>query len=530
MLFSCDNYLDVNTNPNQVTYSGLQPKDLLSAAQTNTFRTQATTMNELGNVFMNSWAANVASFTGGFANEYQLNINNTFYNGIWDGLYRGVNNFQLISQYPNPNGVYDYYIAVSKICKAHYMQYIVDLYGDAPYTTAFLGTANTTPSYNDDQFIYRQLISELEQARTLIANADPAKVEDIAAVDTMLGGDMAKWTQFANTVELRMLLRMSNSTGAVATYRDSKLASLPQNFVTADVTINPGYAGVSPTAAQANPFFNTFAYSGGTATQNWTFICMSGHAYKFLRNNAASNGTDVVPGSGTVYPGIADARAGRLFRGTLKGVTQGSNLVDVPSSGTPARMGYGLLNPYIAQPEPVAFISDLELMASNNGFVMTLSESAFLQAEAAVRYPAIFSGASSNFNTGIDASFARLGVASAATAAATYRTSISAKPGLGWTASTTDDLKIKAIMTQKWIALMGVHGVESYIDYTRTGYPVTPLATTAPAGLRKPYRLIYASSEYVANSANVPNVSTADVFTINTTSPFWLQGNPALGN
>jgi hypothetical protein len=46
------------------------------------------------------------------------------------GWYRNVSNFQQIIETPLPNQ--QNYIAISKIMKAHYMQYIVDLYGDAP--------------------------------------------------------------------------------------------------------------------------------------------------------------------------------------------------------------------------------------------------------------------------------------------------------------------------------------------------------------------------------------------------------------
>jgi hypothetical protein len=520
-LFSCDNYLDVNNNPNDVPYSSLAPKDLISAAQSNTFRTQSLTMNQLGNVFMNFWAGNVTAFTGGYSREFQLTIDSAFYNGIWDGLYRNVANFHNIETYPNPDGKYDYYVAVSKICKAHYMQYIVDLYGDCPYTEAFLGQANTTPKYDDDFEVYKKLIASLEDARNLIDNADATVVEDITAYDVMLGGDMDKWKQFANTLELRMLLRMSNATGTVATYRDSKLPTLATStFLSSDVAINPGYT--SNSNDQMNPFNINFSYdTGGTATTNWTFVCMSGHAYKFLRNNAPSNGTEIVPSSGVFYPGVNDPRALRKFRGTLRGVTQGSNVVDVPGSGTPARIGYGLLNPYLTKPEPIATVAQVLSLGENDGYVMTASEAFFLQAEAAVRYPSIFGSinAQSAFNSGISASFAHDGVP---TSLSTYMTAIASKPGLGWTASGTDPLKYRAIMTQKWIALMGVHGIESFIDYNRTNEPVTPLATTATK-TRKPYRLIYPVSEYVANSANVPNVSEAEIFSINSKSPFWLQ-------
>lgn len=533
MLFSCDNYLDVNDDPNRLLLTQTGPDKLLPAAQVNSFRVQAIGMNQLGNVFMNSWASNVASFTGGYAREFQLNIDNSFYNNIFDGLYLNVANFQEIIKRPNINNANDNYLAAAKICKVHYMQYIVDLYGDVPYTQAFLGASNTTPKYNDDQFIYRELFKELDQARALIAAQNPEAI-DISSYDVMLQGDMSRWEEFANTIELRMLLRMSNSTGAVATYRDNRLQALSSSgasFVTQDVTLNPGYS--SATDTQMNPFNSNFTFTvAGAATQNWTFVAMSGHAFKYLRSNPSSNNTEVVVGSGVFYPGVADPRAGRIFRGTLKGVTQGSTAVDVPTAGgTPARNGYGTFNPYLASPEPVAVVADILKMGENDGYVMTAMESHFLQAEAAVRYPSLFSGALSNFDQGISKSFNYRGVTTLTpTAQATYKTAISTKAGLGWPASTTDDLKIRAIMTQKWIALMSVHGIESFIDYQRTGYPVTPLALNATQ-TRKPRRLIYPVSESVANSANVPNITLTQAFaTTDPSHPFWMLGDPALGN
>lgn len=536
VLFSCDNYLDVNDNPNSLLFEQVAPNKLLPAAQVTTFRAQAINMNQLGNVFMNSWAGNVASFTGGYANEFQLNIENSFYAAIFQNIYLNTKNFQEIINYPNPDHSKDYYIAAAKICKAHYMQYLVDLYGDVPYSEAFKDVNNPTPKYDDDQYVYRQLIAELDSATQLIIDAD-AHAEEITSYDVMMQGDMTKWAQFANTVKLRMLLRMSNNTGAVAAYRDQQLQDLANSvsvnnfgFLTTDVTINPGYS--SDTNEQENPFFGSYAYdAAGAATQNWTFVAMSGHAYKFLRNFPASNGTEVVTGSGTRYPGVADPRASRIFRGTLKGVTQGSTTVDVPSSGTPARNGYGIFNPYVTQPEPVVYVDDLLKMASNDGFVMTASEAYFIQAEAAVRYAAWFPSidAQTSFESGISASFDRLGVTlTNPTAYATYIGAISGKSGLGWPASATPNSQIQAIMTQKWIALMGVHGIESFIDYNRTGYPVTPLALTATQ-TRKPRRLIYPTSEYVANSANVPNITPAEIFaTTNPSHPFWMLGDPAM--
>lgn len=535
-LFSCSDYLDQGENdPNKPLISQVTPDLLLPAAEVGAFRNQASTMNQLGNVFANSWGSNVQSYTGGYSREYQLTIDNAFYTGIWDNTYLNVNNFQQILKVADPNGdkygKYAYYKAAAKIMKAHYMQYIVDLYGDAPYTDAFKGLDVRTPKYNDDQFIYRQLLNELDEARDLINNAT-VDAADISAADVVLQGDMSKWYDFANTIELRMLLRMSNNTGAVATYRDTRLAALSgQSFVSTDVTINPGYSANNDD--QLNPFYAAnYTDAAGTATQNRTFICPSGHIYKALNTNANWNtgaAPEIITGSGIYYPNVADPRRTRIFtngasQAYMRAVTQGSNVVDVfpvgGAAGLPGRLGTGLFNPHNAI--AAAVVTDY---AYANGYVMTLMESEFLQAEAALRYPAWFGGASAHFNAGVTASFSHL-----SSTIGTYLTTINTKPNFGFNVANTFNQNLHAIMYQKWIALSGIHGIETFIDYNRTGYPLTPLATTATQ-TRKPRRLIYPLSEYVANSVNVPNITPAQIFaTTDNSHPFWMLGDPALGN
>jgi hypothetical protein len=73
--------------------------------------------------------------------------------------------------------------------KAHYMQYIVDLYGDAPYFEAF----KRQQKYNTglyDAVIYKELVKELE-ARALIAGATSTTegvTTDIVLVEIWLNG------------------------------------------------------------------------------------------------------------------------------------------------------------------------------------------------------------------------------------------------------------------------------------------------------------------------------------------------------
>ncbi len=536
-LYSCSDYLDINSpSPNDLAFTQASPSKLLPGAQVSCYRVQGTTMNQLGNVFMNSWTRNVQSYGNGFDKELQLNLDTGFYSGIVSGstgLAALLKNFDAIIKYPNPTGEYDYYVAAAKICKVHYEQQIVDLYGDTPYTEAWMGTANTTPKYDDDYSIYQKLFAELQSARDLINNANTNVVDDISASDVMLKGQMDKWIEFANTLQLRMCIRMSEVTGDKATFRDARLAEIQNGpFLSGDVTVNPGFSGTNDD--QTSPAFGTFCYlASQTAQQNRTFICMSGHAYKALQTYSTTNWAafgnnyEIVPGSGINYPNVLDPRSAKLFTAgsgttTRRAVTQGNPLVDVTTPtgvlpGLPCRLGlsgnFNLRNQASGGTLPEYFACD--------GYVMTFSESCFLQAEAAVRWPSLFSGAQSWFDQGVSDNITMRNAVDGG-----YLAAINLKPNFGFTASTTVSQQLHAIMYQKWIALMGINAIQSYFDYTRTGYPVTPLPTGSLVQNRKPYRLMYPTSEYVANSANVPNMTASDCFTLNHLTPFWVPGAP----
>ena len=72
-------------------------------------------------------------------------------------------------------------------------------------------------------------------------------------------------------------------------------------------------------------------------------------------------------------------------------------------------------------------------------------------------------------------------------------------------------------MNQKCVATNGTNAIESLIEYTRTGYPVVPLPTSAKFP-DKPNRLMYPNSELAGNSSNVPPLSQAEAFS---TTIFW---------
>jgi hypothetical protein len=542
---SCNDFLDTNVDPDRADANLLTPNYVFPGAVTGSHAIQARNLNAFAGVQMNSLAGNSYAFGTPFIDDYTPNVTSGYNATIWDTLFRNVTNFQTIIDFNDTTGQYAKFKAMSMIMKAYYVQILTDLYGDMPYSEAFKRDLNRTPKYDKGEDIYKASIAELEGAVQLITSGAGTSP---GSADIVFAGDMAKWTSFANAIKLRYLVRMSNVTGEMATYRDQKLATLAgATFPLTDVTVNPGYSSASDT--KQNPFTNYWiVLSSGarpvTGNQGYNLYTASEHIALSLNGNLRNIPTTV----GTTvtwapyndprdvyqkFNGIKDGRRGRMFtlitppagnaatEPTVEGVRQGATPGQPGAeagrtANTVSRFGLGLIvgnNPAVTSTTPANIVA---AASAKSGVLLSRAETEFLLAEAALRYPAVVAGAQVHFETGITASYTYLG----ATGAATYITSINAVPKLGWTGS--NDNKIEAIMTQKWIALTGINPEQSFFDYTRTGYPVTPLPTIA-TGTVKPNRLIYPTSEYASNGNNVPNMTAADVFSKNKFTPFWAR-------
>lgn len=494
---SCEGTLDINESEVDTSTDLVSPDLLLAAAieSPRTFyRTDGvrrgsfdSTVSELGSILMNQWAGDINNVTGGFQDEFRLNITANFTPStiIWEGLYRGMATYQAIID--SEGTAYNNHKAIARILKSYYFQYIVDLYGDAPYSQALKGGEILTPVYDDAQSIYRALIEDIDLALATFENS--SEYLPVGTEDTVFQGDLNGWAQVANTLKLRILLRQSEMGGETATYLTTQFASLDNNFVTADATLNPGYVNE---LNRQNPFWTNYGFDvAGNPTFDHDFIVPSEYFENFLKGQNQTDENNVegaLPGTG-----VNDTRLNRFFNpvtqgpdaGQVTGVVQGATNVTAP--------------PQLSEPGP-----GLLRGFDQDDFIFTAAESYFLQAEA-IQRGYIAGNAQAMFEAGITASFNLLGNPGDAAA---YILASSGVNRIGWNGSTN---KIEAIMTQKWIALSGFNAIESFIDFNRTGFPDAPLSVIAEKPNR-PYRMLYPASEYSTNSANVPGQTSSDAF------------------
>jgi hypothetical protein len=99
-------------------------------------------------------------------------------------------------------------LSMARILKVVQMSMITDLYGDVPYSEAGLGflSTNFSPKYDAQKDIYADMLKELDEAGTALdASAYIPSVSDF-----IYNGDIAKWKKFANSMMLRLAMRMTN--------------------------------------------------------------------------------------------------------------------------------------------------------------------------------------------------------------------------------------------------------------------------------------------------------------------------------
>ena len=180
-------------------------------------------------------------------------------------------------------------------------------------------------------------------------------------------------------------------------------------------------------------------------------------------------------------------------------------------AGNPIGFGVGW-EPY---PISLRICNWIKWHLSGNRLQTAAVESLFLQAEAAER-GFIAGNAAALFKEAVTESFRILGVPDYENAAQLFYSQPSDKVNIDVSAN-----KIRTIILQKWAALNAYDPFESYSDWRRLGIPADlPVSeypgTTAP---HIPYRLLYPTSEYHYNAANVNDQGTVNQFT---SKIFWM--------
>lgn len=402
-------------------------------------------------------------------------------------LYSNLSVVKIVSQNTN-NPVPD---AIAQIIKVAVMHRVTDTFGPIPYSKIGAQGANGA-AYDSQETVYNTFFDELNAAIATL-NEHPNELLTPTA-DYIYSGNIKKWIKFANSLKLRLAIRIAyaNKTKAQAM---------------AEEAVKPENGGVIESNAD-NAAWNYFA-----STNNPIYV-----ATRYNQLTTHEDGTPCVTGGDThaaadiicYMNGYGDNRREKYFTKSEWGTGDGY-----------VGLRRGIVIP--ALKETGHKYSGVNLLPNSPLYWMNAAEVAFLRAEGAAIFGFNMGGTAEGFyNDGIRLSFDQWG----ASGAEEYLSDDTSKPGtytdpagadtytdaissitIKWNESATPEEKQERIIVQKWIANWQL-GNEAWADYRRTGYPkMIPVKENKSAGIvdskKGARRMPYPIDEFNSNTDNV---------------------------
>jgi len=313
---------------------------------------------------------------------------------------------------------------------------LVDLFGDVPYTEAL--TETNVPAYDDDAAIYADLLARLDAA---VADLNGSNA--FGSSDIIYGGSADAWKMAANSLMLRMAVRMVDADAAMAkTYGEKAIAG--GVFASSADDMRLFYSSAPP---HTHPMWETLVQSG--------------------RTDYIASAT-----LGDVLNGLEDPRRAGFF----KSLGGNDSVIGAP---------HGLQSDYYQFSQPGTALEDPTWSHAAISYV----ETEFLMAHAAVAGWTGAGDAATHYENAIRASIEEWGGSSADADAYMMNAMVAYNSA---TAATQ-------IGVQKWIAMYS-NAPEAYAAVRQYDLP---MATANLAGTVTPNRYSYPLDESSLNGDNV---------------------------
>lgn len=370
--------------------------------------------------------------------------------------------------------------AVTQIIKVAAVHKATDTFGPIPYSKAGV-EGSTQAEYDSQQDVYKAMLKDLDDAvQTLSKEA----YNVFPKYDIIYEGDYVKWCKLANSLMLRLAMRVVYADEALAKQYAEKAISNPH--------------GVMETVAEG-----AMLYKGAGITLKNPLTIING-AYNDVRMGAEIY---------SYLKGYNDPRIGSYFtRGTINNKTDYYAVrTNIPKTDYYLdRNKFSLLNVQDATPV----------------YIMKTSEVYFLRAEGKLRgWNMGNATAKAYYEKGIATSFEENSISAAQATA--YAANNTAKPAdfvdainSQYSAEAPSDITIKwqddnnqfeknleRIITQKYLAIYP-DGQEAWSEFRRTGYPRIFKAISTKSdcdvnGDQRPTRIPYSNDEYTKNLDNI---------------------------
>ncbi|AUP78828.1 SusD/RagB family nutrient-binding outer membrane lipoprotein [Flavivirga eckloniae] len=330
---------------------------------------------------------------------------------------------------PHPN-----YRAAALVMKAWIYENMTEVFGPIPFTDAQKGELFDEPKYNKPKFdsqeeILKGVLQLLEEANSTFDLSGESGTTMVAQSDAFCGGDILKWKKFANSLRVRILLRISDVDPSFAATGLEAIFSNPSQHPV--IESNADNIGIT--------------WDEGTGTYGDPMV-------KFINNNNFK--PNVVTGFLNILGERQDPRM-KVLVAPAEGYLNADTYIGLPPA-------FDNDNP--SGFKRVARDSVSQLSNSYTSLrmrpIITYSEILFIKAEASLKSINVGTTAQTAYENGITANMEELGVDAADTAA--YLGS----PLVTYNAGNA----LEQIITQRYIAQFG-QSTNTFSMIRRTGFP-----------------------------------------------------------
>ena len=356
-------------------------------------------------------------------------------------------------------------LAIVKVQKVLIFSRLTDAYGDIPYFEAGKGFSEgiSFPKYDKQSDIYADMLATLESAAGTLASGGESS---FGSADLMYAGDVAKWKKFANSLMLRLAMRMVKVDPAGAEEWANKAISGGVMESNADIAFTQYENSPNDGGPNVNPLTKCFT----SRHQNQVKISKTFMDYMKDRNDPRVSVLCSTVDGNTDF----DAQTGQDINDPDRGDANSKPNIHIFG-------GSGVI------------VYDAPF------FFQTYAEVEFMLAEAAERWGSAGGDVEAHYNAGVRAAMGYLSM---------YGHGVEITPEqmdayLAENPFVPADA-LKMINEQYWVATFG-NGLETFSNWRRSGYPeLVPIdAAETLTGGEIPRRFVYPGSEKLNNPDNV---------------------------
>lgn len=390
------------------------------------------------------------------------------------------NYFQLRNQSTN-----ELYLALGELYRIVTMLRVTDAYGPIPYSQVGVANAIKSP-YDSQKMVYTEMFEELDKVIAVLTKYSAQSFN--ASADRIYNGNTAGWVKLANSLKLRMAMRV--------VYADETLArNKAEEAVNSELGVmTTASDGAYRKVADHNPW-QRFMVMWNDARVAADLVCYM-NAYSDPRRESYY-ALSTFKAQSSNYTGQ------EAYVGLRRGIEQGK--YNAWSHG----------------------YSTMKVTASDNIVIFRASEVAFLRAEGALRGWNMGGDAKDLYEQAIRISFEEHGISGVDAYLKNtdkvqpyidplkgqngqkydYSSSIDTDITVAWDNSLGFEKSLERIITQKWIANFP-NGMESWSEYRRTGYPklmsaAANMSTGIVDSAEGARRMPYPAGEYRENGESV---------------------------